>query len=156
MPLDDQVFTQAQREVLTAVLNRIVPPGPSRPGAGDLALGQFIEGVAAQKPRLRRLFNDGLRLIDITASTQGSPAFLALSDDAKDATLRQVETTSTECFDQLVLQAYNGYYTHPTVFQQLDYIPGSNHASGQPPELLDESLLEQQRKLPPFWRETPA
>ena len=155
MALGDQVFTQAQRDLLTAILNRIVPPVPPRPGAGDLGVGEFVEGVVAEKSQLRRLFNDGLVLIDITASTKGSPAFLALTDVAKDETLREVEAASPAFFDQLVLQAYNGYYTNPTIFQQLEYTPGANHTSGRPPELLDETLLEQQRQRPPFWREPP-
>jgi len=155
MALGDQVFTQAQRALLTAVLNRIVPPAPPRPGAGDLGVGQFVEGVVAEKSQLRRLFNDGLVLIDITASSKGSPSFLTLTEDAQDETLREVESASPDFFNQLVLQAYNGYYTHPTIFQQLDYTPGVNQASGQPPELLDETLLEQQRKRSPFWREPP-
>ena len=155
MPLRDQVFTQAQRGLLTSVLNRIVPPSPPIPGAGDLGVGEYIEGVVAEKAQLRRLFNDGLVLIDITASRKGSPSFLTLTDEAQDQTLREVEAASPEFFDQLVLQAYNGYYTHPTIYQQLEYTPGASHASGRPPELLDEGLLEQQRKRPPFWRETP-
>ena len=156
MALSDQVFTQSQRDLLTAILNRIVPPAPPRPGAGDLGVGEFLEGVVAEKSQLRRLFNDGLVLIEITASSKGSTSFLALTDDAQDETLREVEVASPHFFDQLVLQAYNGYYTHPTIFQQLEYTPGSNDASGRPPELLDETLLEQQRKRLPFWRETPS
>ena len=39
MPLRDQVFTQAQRDLLASVLNRIVPPSPPIPGAGDLGVG---------------------------------------------------------------------------------------------------------------------
>ena len=155
MALGDQVFTQAQRDLLTAILNRIVPAAPPRPGAGDLGVGEFVEAAIAGKSQLRRLFNDGLGLIDITASTKGSPSFLTLTDDAQDETLREVEAASPEFFDRLVLQAYNGYYTHPTIFQQLEYTPGANHASGRPPELLDETLLEHQRNRPPFWRETP-
>ena len=155
MALGEQVFTQAQRDLLTAVLNRIVPPAPPLPGAGDLGVREFVEGVAAEKPQLRRLFNAGLALVDITASAKGSTAFLALTDDSKDATLREVEAASPEFFDQLVLQAYNGYYTDPIIFQELGYTPGASHLSGQPPELLDETLLEHQRKRAPFWRPTP-
>ena len=156
MALGDQVFTQAQRDLLTGILNRIVPPAPPRPGAGDLGVGEFVEGVVGEKSHLRRLFNDGLVLVDITASSKGSPSFLALTEDAQDETLREVEAASPESFDQLVLQAYNGYYTHPTIFQQLEYTLGANDASGRPPDLLDETLLEQQRKRLPFWRETPS
>lgn len=150
----EQVFTQAQRDLLTAVLNRIVPPASPRPGAGDLGVAGFVEEVVAEKSHLRRLFNEGLALIDINSASKGSPSFLQLTGHAQDETLREVETASPAFFEQLVLQAYNGYYTHPTIFQQLEYTPGADANSGRPPELLDESSLEQQRIRPPFWRES--
>ena len=150
MAAGNRVFTEAQRELLTGVLNRIIPPEGPLPGAGDLGLADFIEGVVAAQPQLRRLFVDGLAQIEITVGRQGTAEFQALAGEAKDAALREVEASKPEFFEALVRQTYNGYYTDASIFQELGY--PEPKPGGTPPELLDESLLEQQRQRSPFWR----
>ena len=150
MTTGNRVFTEAQRDLLAGVLNRIIPPEETLPGAGDLGLADFVEGVVATQPQLRRLFIDGLAQIEITAGRQGTAEFQALADESKDATLREVEASNPEFFEALVRQTYNGYYTDASVFQQLGY--PEPKPGGTPPELLDESLLEQQWQRAPFWR----
>ena len=149
MATGNRVFTEAQRDLLAGVLNRIIPPEGTLPGAGDLGLAAFIEGVVVEQPQLRRLFINGLAQIEITAGRHGTAEFQALADDGKDAALREVEASKPEFFEALVKQAYNGYYTDATIFQQLGY--PEPKPGGTPPELLDESLLEQQRQRAPFW-----
>jgi hypothetical protein len=75
-----------------------------------------------------------------------------LTDDGKDAALREVEASHPECFDALVLQTYNGYYTNPSVFQLIGYAERPTQVTNGSLELLDESLLEQQKQRAPFWR----
>ena len=151
MAAGNQIFTQAQRDLLTSVLNRIIPQEGPFPGAGDLGLAGFVEETVGQKPHLRRLFTDGLAQIEIVATRQGETGFDELSEHAKDGTLREVEASNAAFFEQLVRQTYNGYYTDTEVFQKLGYTLPTAESLGQPPELLDESLLEQQRKRPPIW-----
>ena len=150
MATGNRVFTEAQRDLLAGVLNRIIPPEGTLPGAGDLGLADFIEGVVATQPQLRRLFINGLAQIGITAGRQGTTEFQALADESKDAALKEVEASNPEFFEALVRQTYNGYYTDASIFQQLGY--PETKPVGSPPELLDESLLEQQRQRAPFWR----
>ena len=99
MATGNQVFTEAQRELLAGVLNRIIPPEGTLPGAGDLGLADIIEGVVVEQPQLRRLFIDGLAQIEITVGHQGTADFQALADDGKDAALREVESSRPEFFE---------------------------------------------------------
>lgn len=143
-----QVFSSDQRSLLTDVLNRIIPPKDKLPGAGNLGLAEYIEGVASANTGLTRLFNEGLAKIAVAAG-QG---FSDLSDSAKDDLLKGVESSSPAFFDQLVLHTYNGYYTNQTVFDAIGYkLPGPPKPGAQP-ELLDVSLLDQQRERQPFWK----
>ena len=151
MSTSRQVFSPAQRQLLDAVLDRIIPPQENRPGAGSLGIGDFVEGVAVGEPGLTRLFVQGLAAIEIAASERGAGGFAALSDEAKDETLRSVEQTSGAFFDQLVLQTYNGYYSNLTVFEVIGYTLPSVPSPGAKLDLLDETLLEVQRQRPPFW-----
>ena len=97
----NQIFTQAQRDLLTNVLNRIIPQEESLPGAGDLGLAGFVEEAVAQTPHLRRLFTDGLAQIEIDATRRGATGFDELSEHAKDGTLRELESSNPDFFEQL-------------------------------------------------------
>ena len=151
MSTSRQAFSPAQRELLDAVLDRIVPPQENRPGAGSLGIGDFVEGVAVGDPGLTRLFVQGLAAIEIAAAERGAGGFAALSGEARDETLRAVEQANADFFDQLVLQVYNGYYSNLTVFETIGYTLPSTPQPGVKLELLDETLLEAQRQRPPFW-----
>ena len=151
MSTSRQVFSPAQRELLDAVLDRIIPPQDSRPGAGSLGIGDFVEGVAVGEPGLTRMFVQGLAAIEIAAAERGAGGFAALSNEQKDDALRSVEASSGVFFEQLVLQVYNGYYTNLTVFDSIGYSLPSAPEPGAKLDLLDETLLETQRQRPPFW-----
>ena len=66
--------------------------------------------------------------------------------------LRSIEAADPAFFDQLTLQTYNGYYTNPEVFERLGYETPKLAPPGARPELLDVSLLDQQRTREPFWK----
>ena len=151
MSTSRQVFSPAQRELLDAVLDRIIPPQDNRPGAGSLGIGDFVEGVAVGEPGLTRMFVQGLAAIEIAAAEQGPNGFTAMSNEQKDETLRAVEASHADFFGQLVLQVYNGYYTNLTVFESIGYNLPSVPETGAKLDLLDENLLEAQRQRPPFW-----
>jgi hypothetical protein len=152
MTARNRVFTDLQRDLLTSVLNRIIPPEGQLPGAGDLGLVSFLEGVIEGEAQLNRLFNAGLAQIEIAAGNRDSSGFQALNDDGKDAALKEVEASHPEFFGALVLQTYNGYYTNPSVFQLIGYAEQPTQVTNGSLELLDESLLEQQKQRAPFWR----
>ena len=151
MSTSRQVFSPAQRELLDAVLDRLIPPQENRPGAGSLGVGDFVESVAVGEPGLTRMFVQGLAAIEIASAERGPDGFVNLSDDAKDATLQAVEQSNGNFFDQLILQTYNGYYTNLTVFDSIGYTLPSVPSPGAKLGLLDETLLEAQRQRPPFW-----
>ena len=151
MSTSRQVFSPAQRQLLDAVLDRLIPLQENRPGAGSLGIGDFVESVAAGEPGLIRMFVQGLAAIEIAAAERGPDGFAALSNEAMDDTLRSVEASNTAFFDQLVWQVYNGYYTNLTVFDSIGYTQPSVPSPGAKLDLLDETLLEAQRQRPPFW-----
>jgi len=151
MTTSNQMFTEAQRELLTSVLNRIVPAEGQFPGAGDLGVAEFVEQAAGESTGLRRLFIEGLTIIAITAMQSAGKEFVELSSGAQDAVLKEVETRNSSFFDTLVRQCYNGYYTNPEVFQLIGYQRKLAHEYNHQP--FDESLLEPQRQRQPFWRQ---
>lgn len=152
MTRGSRIFDEGQRALVQEVLTRIIPAQGKLPDAGDLGLVDFIEAAISRQPHHRRRFIDGLTDIEITASRQGSQAFAELPGPAKDATLRAVEASNADFFEELVHQTYNGYYTHPRILDLIGYSPTLSRPQGEPPELLDEALLAKQRQRAPFWR----
>ena len=144
------VFTQEQRDLITAAFNRIVPAQDKFPGAGDLGGAQFVEQVAARNIPLRRAFGDGVAQLEIAASRRGGAGFVELAPDAQDETLRQVEEENPVFFRELVRQCYNFYYTNPEVFDLIGYaMPDPQDYQPLP---FDESLLEPVKQRGQMWR----
>lgn len=150
MAMSPRIFTQEQRDLLTAAFNRIVPAQDNFPGAGDLGSAQFVEQVAARSNQLRRSFGEGMVQLEIAASQQGGEGFAALSPDAQDQALRQVEQELPGFFRELVRQCYNFYYTNTEVFDLIGYrLPDPQDYQPLP---FDESLLEPVRQRGQIWR----
>ena len=147
-----QIFSEAQRQLLSAVLNRIIPHQSNRPGAGDLGIAAFVEKFASETPFHTRLFNQGLNALDTAASKHPSGNFLDLEDEAKDDAIREAELSNPTFFQQLVSQTYNGYYTDTRILDIIGYNVPKPPAPGARPTLMDESLLDRQRQRAPFWR----
>ena len=147
-----KIFSPAQRSLLTDVINRIIPATDRLPGAGSLGISAYIEDTAAGARALTRLFNEGLAQIAVASGRDSAGGFEGLSTEAKDGLLKSIEASNPLFFDQLVLQTYNGYYTNPEVFELIGYSIPELAPPGSQPELLDVSLLDQQRRREPFWR----
>lgn len=160
-----RIFTDHQRNLLTAALNRIIPAQDQFPGAGDMDGAAWVEQAviaraaadqaAAYKsgnstPDLRRLFTEGLAQLEIAAAQRGVAAFIQLSPEHQDDALRQIESEHPDFFNALVRQCYNGYYTNPDIFDLIGYaIPSPQDYKPLP---FDERLLEPQRRRGQMWR----
>jgi Gluconate 2-dehydrogenase subunit 3 len=140
------VLAVAERALLRAILNHIVPASENMPGAGDLEVVGSIERTLADSPRLRRLFLDGLR--DIAIASRGD--FVSLAPTVQTEILQRIEQSQPAFFTALVEHTYRGYYTHPLVQQALNARAPQPIGYELPP--FDPSLLDKQRQRPPFWR----
>ena len=107
------MLSEEQRQMLVAVLDRIVPPNGALPGAGGLGVDAAIDRTLAQTPRLRRLFLRGLAEIAVTAERETGQDFLALDAATQERVLRAVEEAEPAFFAALVEHTYRGYYVRP-------------------------------------------
>ena len=111
-------FNDLQIDLLTQVLDRIIPPNERMPGAGEVAVG-YLDDTVSRSARLRRSFGNGLFRIQVCSQEAHATDFINLSDTQKDVVLRQVETAEPAFFDAMLRHAYNGYYTNPRVVELL-------------------------------------
>ena len=148
MTTTNHILSTEQRALLVAVLNRIVPAQGEMPAAGDLGIGEFVESVAAGSSNKRRDLLGGLVRIELAAAERGG-TFASLSADVQTETLRAVQATDPEFFQELVTQTYRGYYTNDRVFDLLSY--RAPHREDYAPRPFDESLLEPVRQRGQVW-----
>lgn len=148
------VLDEAQRSLLRAVLNRIIPAGNDLPGAGDLEVGVSMERTLAESTRLRRLVLDGLTEIAVTAQRQTGSEFSRLDTASQTAVLQTVEQRWPDFFMALVEHTYRGYYTLAAVQVAVGFEPRPPQPLGHQLPPFDPAVLEVQRQRAPFWRRT--
>ena len=148
-----RVLTDAQRDLLTQVLDRIVPAGGGLPGAGELGIGEFVESAAVSSAAQTRLLVDGLNRIGIAGESHGSGAFGELNDEARDEVLRAVESDAPEFLDELVRVTYVGYYSKPRIAAALGLEARPPQPLGFELEQADLSPLDNVRKRGPVYRD---
>ncbi len=151
MAITNTILDETQRSLLGATLNRIIPAQGDMPAAGDLGIAAFVESVAAGSAAKRRLLMDGLVQIELAAQERGG-SFATRSETAQNDALKLVEETNSAFFQELVTQAYRGYYTDETVCSLLSY-RAPNRADYDPLPF-DESLLEPVRQRGQIWTAT--
>ena len=151
MATTNTILDETQRSLLGATLNRIIPAQGDMPAAGDLGIAAFVESVAAGSAAKRRLLMDGLVQIELAAQERGG-SFATRSETAQNDALKLVEETNSAFFQELVTQAYRGYYTDETVCSLLSY-RAPNRADYDPLPF-DESLLEPVRQRGQIWTAT--
>ena len=140
-----KILTAGQGLVLAAVLNRIIPASDAMPGAGDVRIAKFIDGVLVDAPHLRP------RVMAVLNAVDFEEPFVGLSAAEQDARLKKLARHKKEAFDTLLQVAYTGYYSEPRVLAAIGWNPGPDLAG--PPEPFDTRLLDAVRKRGPIYRE---
>ncbi len=129
--------------LLDTILNTLLPGDIDWPSAGSLGLAAAVRGDC-----------DSAALATIVGAT---PAGFADGDaDARETTLRAIETAHPDAFERLVAAAYLAYYTDPRVRhvieRQTGYAARPPQPLGYELEPFDEALLATQKQRAPFWR----
>lgn len=112
-------LTQAQQEILTSVLDTVIPPDGDLPGAGEAGVTDYIDDVLTESESLRRLFLNGLADIEIASGESYSAVFESLPGEQKTNALLLVQAEHPAFFQLLVEHAYKGYYSDPDVVRLL-------------------------------------
>ena len=125
----------ARRDLLTHVLDTLVPAGNGFPAAGSVALDHVLS-MARASIEVDALLSRALVLVEDTARSTAAD-FAALDVDGRERVLRLAEATDRLTFDALVRHAYDGYYSHPAVLTRLGLEPGPLHPRGHRVETIE-------------------
>jgi hypothetical protein len=146
-------LSEQQRELLAAVIDRIIPPSDSVPSTAEVGVTEHVEGISGIFPPSRSVLANGLKAVEATSSSNYSKRFVALSDGEKSSVLRDVEPRHKQFFDTLVRETYSGYYSHPTVLRAKGLPLSAPQPIGYEVEPFDMSLLEPVRNRGKAYRD---
>ena len=125
----------ARRDLLTHVLDALVPASIEFPIAGSAALDHVL-AMAHASAEVDALLSRALDLVE-DAGRSHAADFGALNVDGRERVLRLAEATDRLTFDALVGHAYDGYYSHPAVLTRLGLEPGPLHPHGHRVEAVE-------------------
>ena len=155
MATDLKFFTVSQIDLMTAVLDRIIPADGVMPGAGTIAV-DFLDDVVGASSALKRNFGVGLSELEAQAQVACGNDFINLSDDDKDEVLRQIEAAHPEFFEALVRQTYDGYYSNSRILQALGLEARPPQPRGHRLERGNVELIENVKKRGIAYRDVRA
>jgi hypothetical protein len=145
-------LTASQFQLMTSLLNRLIPASQGLPGAGDLGVAGYLDGAIGASAELKRTFAAGLTQLTLESQQQHGEAFSTLASEQQDALLRHVEASAPAFFAALVFHTYRGYYSHPLVLQRLGLEARPPQPRGHHLEPFDLRLLDAMQARAPLYR----
>ncbi len=139
--------TEISSELLSALMNRLIPAVDDLPAAGDMGLAEEVLRLSDEHPRYSALFTAGMN-----ALVEFSGDFLTLSDPHQDSAIRKFESSNPAEFDAVRTLVYLVYYKDIRVHDRLGWESRPPQPEGNVMEPWDESILETTKKRAPFWR----
>lgn len=151
MSTGSNTLTDADRENMRAVMDRLIPPVDDLPGAGAMGLLEDVERMAIQHDRYARSL---LRFVRALPSVPSAAAdFLALKPEQQDAAIKEFEAASPMDFANVLDLVYIAYYSRPEVHARIGWRTGPLQPQGFALPPFNESVLETTRQRKPFWRQ---
>lgn len=145
-------LTDADRLVLSAVMDLIVPGVDELPGAGEMGLAKAAEELAGEEPKYGVSLMLVVEALALDPSARAEGGFAALDDEQRLAALRVLEANMAGYFDDFVDLVYIVYYSDERVHKRIGWRSGPLQPLGWEIPAWDPSVLEKVSKREPFWR----
>ncbi len=152
MPDNETQLTDADRLVLSAVMDLIVPAVGELPGAGEMGLAQAAEELACKERKYGVSLRHVMEALSLEPSARAEGGFAALDADRRIAALRVLEANMPVYFDDFVDLVYIVYYSDDRVHKRIGWRSGPLQPLGWEMPSWDPSVLETVSKRKPFWR----
>ena len=165
-----KVFSVPERENLRTAADEIIPPVDGMPAPSKIGSVGYIEVVVADEPDLRKHTQAALAHLEWSAQSAHGKSFSQLGSAEKVVLLEAFEKKAAaessqggtfqsgehpNLFAVLRDLVYESYYTNPKVWPKIGYHFYATNEAGPVMKPFDESILENVRKLPKFYREVP-
>jgi Gluconate 2-dehydrogenase subunit 3 len=144
---------QAQRELLRAAMDQIIPAGDGMPAASEVGGVDYLDRLSRHDSDIRADLERSLTAVQQLCRQQQGNDFTAISQEARLETLKRLEKQQPDTFASLRDYVYESYYTQPQVWKLIGYEFYPTNAAGPKMKPFDESVLAKVRKMPKLYRE---
>jgi hypothetical protein len=148
-------LTQAQRELLRATMDEIIPAGDGMPAASAVGGVDYLDRLVSQDSDIRAELERSLTAVQQLCRQQLGKDFIAISQEDRLETLRKLEKQQPEILASLRDYVYESYYTQPRVWKLIGYEFYPTNGAGPKMKPFDESVLAKAKKMPKLYREVP-
>ena len=142
------MLSDADRENMRALMDRLIPPIDDLPSAGSMGLLDDVERMATQHDRYARSLRKFLG-----ALSDAGQRFSALASEQQDEAIRAIEVSAASDFSNVLEVVYIAYYSRPGVHARIGWRTGPLQPQGFELPPFNESILETTRQRKPFWRQ---
>jgi hypothetical protein len=139
-------LSEADRDLLRAVMDRLIPPVDFLPGAGTMGLADEVAKLMAAHGRY------GSAVLSILGALRVSGAFGSTDGARRDAAIHAAEIALPQHFAHLIEAVYTVYYSRPEVHARVGWRTGPLQPAGFDLPPFNEDVLATARKRAPFWR----
>jgi Gluconate 2-dehydrogenase subunit 3 len=146
-------LAQAERELLRAAMDQIIPAGDGMPAASAVGGVDYLDRLASQASDIRAELEKSLAALQELSSKQLGKDFTALSQEDQLGTLKKLEKQQPETLASLRDYVYESYYTQPQVWKLIGYEFYPTNAAGPKMKPFDESVLAKVKQMPKLYRE---
>ena len=146
---------QAERELLRAAMDHMVPAGDGMPAASAVGGVDYLDRLARQASDIKADLERSLTTLQQFSSQQLGKDFIAVSQGDQLEALKKLEKQQPETFASLRDYVYESYYTQPQVWKLIGYEFYPTNTAGPRMEPFDESVLAKVKKMPKLYREAP-
>ena len=148
----DLKISDADRVMLSEVMDRLIPAVDDLPAAGQMGLGPEVERMASEVPRYAEGLEIFLSALAADPLSRATGGFRALSPDDQENAIRVIERNIPDHFGTFLEIVYLVYYSQPAVHRRIGWVGRPPQPEGFDLPPFDESILDTVRKREPFWR----
>lgn len=146
---------QAQRELLQAAMDQIIPAGDGMPAASEVGGVEYLDRLASESPEIKVDLEKSLTALQGLSTKRLGKDFTALSPGDRVEALKKLEGQQPEAFGMLRDYIYESYYTQSKVWKLIGYEFYPTNTGGPKMRSFDESVLTKVKMMPKLYREAP-